>query len=203
MAMGKMYKAPRAKVNKAVKAYVKNTIRSVSETKYKYHLWTNQLISSTGTNKFLCHIAQGETPTERNGNQVRVTGWHGKLNFRPNQTQTVVAVGKYMCTVRCIIYIPKDTSNVIAGLDIRAEVDTDKFNVLGDTIHNVVFQDTRNQQLTLRKKFGQLGRVQQYSSPASVDVTKFNPQMYLVSDQGTGSEQATIDGHMKVYFKDI
>lgn len=202
MPMGKMYKS-KPRVNKAVKAYVKNTIQSVAETKYKYHLWSNQLITSTGTNKFLCQIAQGESPTERNGNQVRVTGWHGHVNFRPNQTQSAVAVGKYMCTVRCILYIPKDTSNVIASLDIRAEVDTDKFIVLSDTLHNICFQDTRNCQLRLRKKFGALGRVQQYSASSATDVTKFNPQMYLVSDQGAPAEQATIDGHMKVYYKDI
>lgn len=203
MAMGKLTRQSRkAPVSKNIKKYVAKAILSNEETKFAHLSVVAQRAISVGVNYPILNVPQGNTQLNRIGNQLRCTGYHYDILLEANVNSAVTEPLMYKALVRIIIYIPKDPTNTLSGLNYADMPDMDKYTILSDDMRVVNFSNGAKR-LKISKKFKR-PRIQQYDTTTSTSCIKFNPSMYVVSDINATAnlETPVINIQGRCYYKD-
>lgn len=185
----------------AVKKIVQKTINRNSETKFRLISYNGQAITDTARtpiNILLQNITQGDSQTQRQGNQIIVTGLFFSLTFLYADDTNIV---------RLIIYMPKDITDDMATdtISVNTAIDLDKYTVLED--RKVFVDNTSHKQakFNYKKKFNKgtrRGLQTIWHSTAGGDVTKNAIKFYVVSDSTAISDPA-MSGEVRLYYKDM
>lgn len=179
---------------KSLKRLIQDEINSNLETKQKVEVWNSVGVTDsarTPPSSNITGIAQGDTQSTREGNQIRITGVYGKWLLTKADTTNVV---------RVIFYKPKQVGDALSGIDINDAVDMDKFHIYSDNLY-LLNANTPQKVIYVSKKFPGKGLVVQYHGTASTDVATNDIRLYAVSDS-TAVSDPTMSGNFRFYFKD-
>lgn len=185
-------------ISKSLRTYVQKTISANQETKQRDLSWDAIGIQDAGRtplNAVINDLAQGDTQNTRDGNQVRITGFYGKF---------VVTGADSTNIVRFILYIPKDQSDSLSGIDIHSLIDQDSFTVLYDRTITTTSGGVNQKVFTVAKNFhrgSRKGLLTQFYGTGSQDFVKNPIRMYVVSDSLAVTDPS-LTGHLRTYFKD-
>lgn len=182
---------------KNLRAIVQKVIEGNLESRMLNTQLSSIGVSTTGTSTYLTPVDQGDTQNSRQGNQIRLTGMHGKM---------ILTAGDSTNVVRTILYIPKVSSSSISGVGVNDFVDLDQYTVLQDRLHTLSTSGSSQvKSFTISKKFNKGARkgiLVQFSGPTGSSQTVKNAmKLYYVSDSGA-AVHPTLDANIRVYFKD-
>lgn len=193
----------RSKVSPAFRQKVQKIISRNLEKKFTVNIANLVGVSNTYAATYeLNDPDQGDGQNDRNGNQIKVTGFYGQWIVQ--QAHTPVS-SPYKPLVRVVMYIPKDPDDSTPISAIGSEIDTDLYTVLHDQMFEVSNITHGPQKITFKKSFtrgGKVGMNTQFNGAAGTTVTKNPIRLLFYSDQSLSSEYPLLTGHMKCWFTD-
>ncbi len=201
MALGKLFLASSGSKSKTVstksiKRLVQKTVQSNIETKQHQVSFTGIGIGDTPNTTVLTGIAQGDTQRERTGNQFYLTGLHARLWCTSADITNVM---------RVVMYISRsNVDSELSSLTLHTVIDLDKYTILMDK--TVLFGDQHPQKhiMGVSRKFNKGSRKGirvQFDGSAATDLAQNHLRIAFVTDSGAVAHP-TLDGNIRVYFKD-
>lgn len=184
-----------------VKAIASSVVKASSETKWKEWTYGAQAISTSAVgnvvDQALNTISGGSGKSARDGNQIFMSGLHGKFVIAGADTTNII---------RVILYIPKDHDDTLTAdvLEVKDIVNMDKYTVLTDFYITTSQNGNDAKTFSIRRKFNKgkkRGIVTQWQSSTSTDFSKNPLRLYIVSDSGIVSHPA-LTGYIKLFYKD-
>lgn len=189
--MPRKYKKNRRKqVPKYVKQYVQNKISSNLETKRIVSNVSELDIDSTGTQVDILNISLGTQYYERIGQIINCTGFYGKFQMTGGDATNVI---------RAILYIPKDPSLTLTGLNTYAVIDPNVATILYDKVHTTTLNGPNTKIFEIKKKFFGKGLRVEWSATGSIHKNRL--RLAFVSDSGAVSHPE-LSYHWIAYYKD-
>lgn len=180
-----------------VKKIVNQSMQSDKETYHKEFAWNQVSIQDSARTPLtvgLNEIASGSGPTQRNGNQLRVTGIYSKFALQHYDATNLI---------RVMLVIPKDPSiTTLTGIGLFSNLDIDQYTVLYDHLYNI--SQHSNKVVTIKRKFNK-GRFRgietQYFGSGATDFAKNRMLLYMVSDS-TAIGDPTVTGTLRLFYHD-
>lgn len=169
----------RARASKYDRPYTRSiarVVRSMQETKY-VNTPINHSATTTSTT-VISSCGAGTSQSTRTGRKVMMNAAELRMNLGG-------------ATVRCIVYVPKDASDFISLTNYYDAVDNDEMWVLQDLI-----LDGQVDSNTFNRRLRQLLTIEYNDSTGNA--TRNPVKLYLHSSSST-----TINGHTKMWYKDI
>lgn len=177
---------------------IKKVTMQQSETKSMVYNWdtTVQDSARTPVETHLTSAVQGADENERDGNLIRVTSIYGKFYAEVADTTNVL---------RVILYRYKkayEASPMSTGsLSITGLPDLDSFDILYDNYIALSTQGQAVKAWTISHRFKRPLRVK-YTGPTAASCIENPIYIYVVGDSGAVSDP-TLQGHLRVYYKDL
>lgn len=191
---------PRRKSTRRLKKLVQTIVSKNVETSSSNHSFSSLGIvdagrASSATDIHVTNISQGTGEGQRIKNEVRVTGIHSDFFITGADSTN---------SIRLILYTPKDLSVSLSNspaLAFNQTPDLDKFTVLLDKFVCTSSNGTNCKRVKFNFKFKGRGLRVGYSGSAGSTVQTHPLYFYLVSDSLAVTDP-TINGYMRVYYKD-
>lgn len=179
---------------KGLKKMITSVIRSTAETKKLELSYSGTSISTTITDSsFMDSISQGTAITERIGNDVYVTGLHGRYFFVTGDTTQII---------RMILYIPKRADVTLSTQTqdtVTSIIDPTNFTVLLDRLLVLsTYQPIKRG--TIGYKFKGRGLKVRYD-PDTGSVQGSRIRLAIVSDSGA-VPHPNLHMNFMAYYKD-
>lgn len=182
---------------------VKNVLYAVSETKHNnlsLDTVSIQDVGRTPLNYTLNDVALGNQQSQRDGNQILVTGIYGKGVIQFPDTYNIV---------RMILYIPKDSDHKLGTddtIDVPTLLDQDRYTILEDRYFAGAYDGgPRVKTFTIKKSFtrgGRKGMVTRWDGVNATDFSRNPIGLYFVSDSVAVSDP-TVTLQLRTYYKDL
>ena len=141
-------------------------------------------------------LKQGDSQSERQGNQITMTSIKWDLFFAGSDTTN---------SYRIIVYIPREPSVLITALPFNGAVDYDQHIVLKDTYRTTSLNGNNAFRLngyhSFRNKGKSIGMKTQWASSGVNDQTKGRVCLYVTTDSAA-VPNPEMNGTIRTFYKD-
>ncbi len=143
-------------------------------------------------------MGTGVNRSDRNGNQIQVTGVYARGFFSPNHDDTIPTNSAYMG--RVVLYTPRNVTDVLDVLPGEA-IDKELYIIWYDRLVHIPWTNSvTGNTFTIKKSFKPYMKVT-YDSSGTTSVVK-NPLKILISCNSP-TNFVTLDYHWKLYYRDM
>lgn len=179
------------------KNQVQRMIQGNQETKRLDVAWNGVSIPSGGIGAYtinLINLSQGPGEQQRVGDQIFITGMYGRFQITGADATNIA---------RVLIYIPRDTDDVLSSIETYQDPDPSLYTVLYDRTVTLTANGEFVKQITCKLNFRRGNRrgIRVKYAGATTTPTWNNIKMVATSDSGAVTHP-TLSGHLNLYMKD-
>lgn len=189
-------RAPRRRVPRNVVGFVKKAINRNSETKQQVLSFSGTAVGSVASgqalNYNLTQIAQGNDVHQREGNMIKITGFHARVVVTYADTTNILRFTLWQAR--------GDNTLYTSGMDVYDLLDFDKIKVFRDKTIVVGNSGPMTKVIDIGFKFKKPLIFRYYDSGSSNWVTP--PIVFSVVSDSSAASHPTMTGNYRLYYKE-